>query len=120
MQFAYSRRATKLVKSLRRMSYRDRLKELGLITLEKRRTRGDLIEAYKILTDKEKINKDSFFELNRSSYELRGHAFKLFVPRSSKAVRQNFFSVRVVGIWNGLPQHVVEAPSIGAFKSRLD
>ena len=35
-------------------------------------------------------------------------------------VRANSFSVRVVNDWNSLPEEVVTAPTIGAFKTRLD
>ena len=49
------RHATKLVPELRDLSYEERLKKLGLTTLEERRTRGDLIEMYKIITGRKKL-----------------------------------------------------------------
>jgi len=36
-------------------------------------------------------------------------------PDSRVTVRQNFFSVRVVQLWNKLPEEVVSASSISAF-----
>ena len=42
-------RATKLVSSVKKLSYIDRLKKLKLPTLKFRRLRGDMIEVYKII-----------------------------------------------------------------------
>jgi len=68
-------RATKLVTELKNLEYTDRLRKLGLTTLERRRLRGDLIEIYKILMGKENVDYGHFFQYADNSYELRGHRF---------------------------------------------
>ena len=59
------RRATTLVYTARKLPYLDRLGHLGLTTLERRR-RGDLIEAFKIITGREDVNSSLFFKTSES------------------------------------------------------
>jgi ribonuclease P/MRP protein subunit RPP40 len=74
------RRPTKLVHSTRHLNYESRLKSLGLYSLEQRRVRGDLIETYKLLTDKENIESRQFFKM--ASGTTRGNTKKLYKERS--------------------------------------
>ena len=113
-------RATKLVRGMKSLSYSERLKKLELYSLERRRLRGDLIEIYKILTGKEGVNSQQFFQPARDRYGLRGHSLKIFVNRSRLNCRKYSFSQRSVNAWNQLPQEVVDALSVNAFKNRLD
>ena len=50
----------------------------------------------------------------------RGHRYKLSRPRCRSEIRRRFLSVRVVDAWNALPAEIVEADSLGSFKSQLD
>jgi hypothetical protein len=45
---------------------------------------------------------------------------KLAKHHSRLNIRSNFFSERVVSLWNSLPDSVVQAPIVNAFKNRLD
>ena len=52
------RRATGLVKWIKHLSYSERLKALGLPTLEYRRERADMIQVYKILHEIDKADRE--------------------------------------------------------------
>ena len=52
--------ATKLVPKLRKFSYSTRLRMLGIMSLQERRLRGDMIEVYKLMTGKEQISPGQF------------------------------------------------------------
>ena len=112
------RRATKLLGKLKEKSYPERLKTLGLPSLEHRRLRGDMIEVYKYLNGYYDVQRPVFQPSLGSS--LRGSSLKLQKNRFRLDVRGNYFSNRVVTQWNSLPDSVVLAPSINSFKSRLD
>ena len=46
--------------------------------------------------------------------------YKLMKRCCHLQLRANFFSFRVVNLWNRLSSDVISAPSVNAFKSRLD
>jgi hypothetical protein len=112
-------RATRMIEECRGLSYEERLKVTGLTTLEKRRTRGDLIEVFKAVKGITKIDRSSLFTIANNS-RTRGHRFKLVKTRSRLDLRKNFFSQRVVNDWNSLPEAVVEANSVNSFKNLYD
>ena len=112
-------RATKMIEGCKSLSYEDRLKATGLMTLEDRRKRGDMIEVFKFLKDINKTDSGQWFHL-ANNVRTRGHRLKLVKNRSRLDIRKNFFSQRVVNDWNSLPEVVVEAESINSFKNRYD
>ena len=57
------RRATKMVNSLSNLTYEERLKKLGLPTLNYHRMTADVIEVYKIINQHDRVNVDKFFTI---------------------------------------------------------
>ena len=112
------RRATKRVYGLSNLSYDDRLKQLKMFPLSFRRARGDLIWVYRILNTPAHPN-NSLLELAPTT-QLRGNGLKLSTHRSRLQCRQFSFSVRVISLWNALPEYVVLAHTLDCFKKNLD
>ncbi|GAB0183243.1 triadin [Grus japonensis] len=105
------RRATKMIRWLEHLSYEDRLRDLGLFSLQKRRLQY-LKEAY--MKAGEGLFTSTCIDRTRSN------GLKNEEGRFRLDIRKKFFTVRVVRHWNRLPREAVAAPSLEVFKARLD
>ena len=104
-------RTTKVIPGFKK--YEDRL----IPTLKYRRLSGDMIEVYKILHGV--YDEQVTAELLNVTDQARthGHSLKLSKDRSRLEICNNFFTSRVVNVWNSLMDKVVCAQSVNAFKN---
>lgn len=78
-----------------------------------------MIELYKMFSDCDYLDVDSFFTLEEGN-RTRGHDRKIRKQGCKLDLRKYFFSHRVVDLWNALPGGVVFSSSLNVFKKRLE
>ena len=108
-----------MIRGLEHLSCEDRLRELGLFSLEKRRLQGDLRAACQCLKGGYKRDGEGLFT-RAGTDRTGGNGFTLKEGRFRLGIRKKFFIVRVVKHWHRLPREAVAAPSLAVFKARLD
>jgi len=112
-------RATRMMRGLEHLSYKERLRELGLFSLHMRRHRGDLINANKYLQGGCQEDGARLFPVVASD-RTRGNRHKLKQRKFQLNMRKNFFSLRVTEHWSRLLRGAVTSPSLEIFKPHLD
>lgn len=91
-----SEKHTKIIRGMKYLSYEERLRGLGTLSLEKRRFWGDLIVAFQCRGTHRKHGEREFTMTWSAS--TKGSGFKLSKSRFRLDQRKKFFPVRVVMI----------------------
>jgi len=90
---------------------------LKLPSLELRCSQNNLVWWYKFICGCVDVQADDFFELRISN--TRGHSHKLYKKRNSVNVRANFFTERIVSVWNSLPNDIVNFETLPTFQRTI-
>ena len=112
------RRWTRNVEGLENMPYFARLRSLNLYSVQGRLWRADMLMCWKIFHGESKISPQHLFTM-APSVGTRGHCYKILPEHVETETRKRSFAVRVVGSWNQLPESVVMAETVEAFKCQL-
>ena len=103
-----------------KLPYMERLQMLNLELLEARRIKFDLKLCFKIITGLCDFDVDAFFKLAlKPLLPCRGHNKKLIKPICNDNWQLNFFSNRIVNIWNSLSPELVNSKSMDIFAANL-
>jgi len=107
-----------MIQGMEHICYEERLRELGLFSLEKGSLQRDLVTTFQYLKGAHRKYGDKHFS-RACCDNMRGNGFKLKEGRFRLDVRKEFFTMRVVKHWNRVPREVVDAPSPETFKVRF-
>jgi len=108
-----------MIRGLEHLPYEERLRELGLLNLEKTILRGDLTNAYKYLKGRSQVDDAGLFSVMCSN-RTRGSGHKLEHRKFYLNLRKNFFTLRVTEHWNKLPREAMKSPPPEILKTCLD
>jgi len=92
-----------MIQGLEHLSCENRLKELGLFSLENRRLQGDLTAVFQYFKGVYKHKENQLFT-RLDSDRTRGNGLKLKEGRFILDVRETFFTERMVRHWHRCPE----------------
>ena len=107
------RHAVNAVNDLENCTYTERLKRIGIPTLQYRRKRADLIMFYKYYVNENGLRRQ--FKLSR-----QGHSRAVQLAKNASPMRAGFFFERAARSWNLLPEEIVTAKNVDEFAALLD
>ena len=112
-----------MISGLSGTNYEEKLTELNMKTLEQRRIQLDLIQTYKIIHGVDKVNCSDFFNLvdisRPCSTRLSSCPFNIQLKKAKTTTFQNFYTNRVINLWNKLPNDVKEIPTVFLFRNKI-
>ena len=113
-------RAIKMVSGLNSNTYEERLKELGMDTLEERRHQADMCMARNIMHGRGELEVSTWYDRHTSERNLRSGADPLGVKKrhGRLEVRNNFFSIRTADLWNEVPTNLKSLGTAEKFKMK--
>ena len=119
------RRAFRQVSDFKSKTYALQLQEAGLMSIDRRRQRADLIQMFRVLSGTDNVDPSHWFTLAAREEDLISTRASTGFnnvkhQKARRESRSNFWSLRVTQPWNSLPDWVKQSPTVFAFKRNLD
>jgi ribonuclease P/MRP protein subunit RPP40 len=114
------KRALRMISGLEGKTYEERLKEVGLLSLEERRHQADMVQTYKIVKGRDMVKSETLFQsVTATGRATRSADDPLNVrPQACRLdTRRHFFSQRVMESWNSIPSSLKQAETVRALKN---
>jgi ribonuclease P/MRP protein subunit RPP40 len=116
----FQQRTVSMISGLKGTTYEEKLREIGLTTLEERRHQADMLQAFKIIRGFDKVDSSTWFQgVDVSIRTTRSAADPLNLrPQAARLeTRRNFFSNRVGEAWNVIPGDIKRSKTVSSFKN---
>jgi hypothetical protein len=117
------KRAVNMITGLTSLTYKEKLKELGIQSLKDRRTEADAVLAYKVIHGKCSVQNDCWPKLQNERGIDAAHGtraardgLRLRTPFARTDRRKNFYTVLVCETWNKIPVEIKSSKTIGQLK----
>ena len=128
------KRLIRLLSNVKGLTYEEKLKDAGLMTLKDRRERGDVIETFKTLNGINNVDKSAWFEIPEQEQNrpgTRSHTtirvdgedevrVSLLREHARTDIRKNSFRLRAARAWSEIPDNVRNVKTTNAFKNAYD
>lgn len=112
------KRVCRMIPNLHPRRYREQLESLGLMSMEARRLRYQLITIFKIYKGLSALKVGDFFD-QAISKRTRGHSCSFISKHARNNYRLNFFTVSSVKYWNMLSEDELCVSTLSQFKVSL-
>jgi hypothetical protein len=109
------KRAVGMISGLTGKTYEEKLKELGICTLEERRHQLDMLQTYKILCEKDRVEAKTWFTMASEGVRVTRQSADPLNLRSQAPrleIRRNFYSQRVIEDWNNVPVSIKNSVNV--------
>jgi len=110
---------TRRIPSISTLNYPDRLQILDIKSLEERRLKADLVELFKIISNKSGLKFEDFLAYNNNFGTRSEHFLQINIKFSKTNLGKHSFFNKSVFVWNSLPDIIVNSPSIATFREKL-